>query len=163
SEHRQRSTAAMKLSGFLNKPRWQAKEPAVRRAGVAGDDDAELLASLAGIARSDPDPGVRSAALKRLADPAVTQRLAPEGADPGVRADARKLWFELLAGTHAQAPSPAECTRLLRAQDDAALIEHVARTASDQGLRAAALARVTRTPLLAERVTADPSPDLRLA
>ena len=153
----------MKLSGFLNKPRWQAKEPAVRRAGVAGDDDAELLASLAGIARQDPDPGVRSAAMKRLADPAVTQRVAQEDADPGVRADARRLWFDLLAGTHAQSPSPVECTRLLRAQDDAALIEHVARSAADQRLRAAALERVTRTALLAERVAADPAFELRLA
>ena len=153
----------MKLSGFLNKPRWQAKEAAVRRAGVAGDDDAELLANLAGIARQDPDPGVRSAAMKRLADPALTQRLAHEDADAGVRGEARKLWFDLLAGTHAQAPTPVECARLLRAQDDAALIEHVARTAADQDLRAAALERVTRTTLLAERVTGDPAIELRLA
>ncbi len=158
-----RHTRAMKLSGFLNKPRWQAKEPAVRRAGVADDDDAELLASLASIAREDPDPSVRSAALKRLADAALTQRVAHEDPDPGVRSDARKLWFDLLAGTHANAPAPRECERLLRAQDDAALIEHVARTATDSGLRAAALARVTRVALLAERVTADPAHELRLA
>ena len=53
----------MKLSGFLNKPRWQAKEASVRRAGVAEDDEPELLANLSSIARQDPDPGVRSAAL----------------------------------------------------------------------------------------------------
>ena len=153
----------MKLSGFLNKPRWQAKEAALRRAGVAEDDDAELLAGLAGIARSDPDAGVRSAALKRLADPALTQRIAHEDTDSGVRTDARKLWFELLAGTHPRSPAPRECERLLRAQDDAALIEHIARNATDDGLRGTALARVTRIALLAERVTADPAPDLRLA
>lgn len=153
----------MKLSGFLNKPRWQAKEAAVRRAGVAEDDDAELLASLSSIARQDPDPGVRSAALKRLAEPALAQRIAQEDADQGVRADARRLWFDLLAGIHVRAPSPVECVRLLRAQGDAALIEHIARNATDTSLRAAALARVTRASLLAERATADTSPDLRLA
>jgi DNA repair protein SbcC/Rad50 len=153
----------MKLSGFLNKPRWQAKEAAVRRAGVAEDDDAELLANLASIAREDADPGVRSAALKRLAEPALAQRIAHDDADQGVRADAKRLWFDLLAGVHAKAPSPVECTRLLRAQDDVALIEHIARNATDATLRAAALARVTRASLLAERATADTSPDLRLA
>ena len=77
----------MKLSGFLNKPRWQAKEAAVRRAGVAEDDEAELLAGLAGIARADPDPGVRTAALKRLADPA-------EGPAPACqRSDWPARWF----------------------------------------------------------------------
>ncbi len=153
----------MKLSGFLNKPRWQSKEAAVRRAGVAGDDDPELVANLAAIAREDQDPGVRSAALKRLADPSATQRAARDDADAGVRADARRIWFDLIAGLHPRAPSALECERLLRAQDDAALIEHVARNATDAGLRAAALARVTRTALLSERVTTDPSPELRLA
>ena len=153
----------MKLSGFLNKPRWQAKEASVRRAGVAGDDDPELIATLANIARQDSDPGVRNAAMRRLADPALTQRLAQDDADPGVRADARKLWFELMAGTHPRAPTAIECARLLRAQDDTALIEHVARAATDASLRGAALERVTRTALLAERVTGDPAPELRLA
>ena len=153
----------MKLSGFLNKPRWQAKEAAVRRAGVAEDDDAELLANLSSIAREDADPGVRSAALKRLAEPALAQRIAQEDSDPGVRSDAKRLWFDLLAGVHAKAPSPTECVRLLRAQDDAALIEHIARNAPDASLRAAALARVTRASLLAERATSDASPDLRIA
>jgi len=153
----------MKLSGFLNKPRWQAKEAAVRRAGVAEDDDAELLANLSSIAREDADPGVRSAALKRLAEPALAQRIAQEDTDPGVRSDAKRLWFDLLAGVHAKAPSPTECVRLLRAQDDAALIEHIARNAPDASLRAAALARVARASLLAERATSDASPELRIA
>lgn len=153
----------MKLSGFLNKPRWQSKEAAVRRAGVAEDDDAELLASLSTIARQDADANVRATAMKRLAEPGLTQRLAVEDADPGVRTEARKLWLDLLAGTHARSPSPVECARLLRAQDDAALIEHVARSARDTTLRAAALERVTRSALLADRATSDPDAELRLA
>ena len=135
----------------------------MRRAGVAGDEDGELLANLAAIAREDADAGVRAVAMKRLADPGLTQRLAHEDADAGVRAEARKLWFDLLAGTHAYSPTPSECVRLIRAQDDAALIEHVARTAVDLSLRAAALARVTRVAFLAERAVADPDPQLRLS
>jgi hypothetical protein len=153
----------MKLSGFLNKPRWQSKDASVRRTGIAEDDDAELLANLAKIAREDTDAGVRGAAIKRLADPALTQRAAKEDADAGVRSDARALWLDLLAGAHPRSPAAAECRRLLRAQDDTALIEHVARNANDAALRADALARVTRSALLAERATADPSSELRLA
>jgi hypothetical protein len=153
----------MKLSGFLNKPRWQSKDAAVRRAGVVEDDDAELLANLAKIAREDVDAGVRAAALKRLADPALTQRAAKEDADAGVRSEARALWLDLLAGTHPRSPAAAECRRLLRAQDDATLIEHVARNARDESLRADALSRVTRIALLADRATTDPSSELRLA
>ena len=89
----------MKLSGFLNKPRWQSKEAAVRRAGVAEDDDAELLSTLSSIARQDADASVRATAMKRLADPGLTQRLATEDPDAGVRTEARKLWLDLLAGT----------------------------------------------------------------
>src|SRR4029079_243381 len=53
--YRASARMAMKLPGFLNKPRWQAKEAAVRRAGVAEEDDAELLAELPRIAREDSD------------------------------------------------------------------------------------------------------------
>ena len=45
----------------------------------------------------------------------------------------------------------------------AAEIEKVATLATDRELRAAALARVTRPALLAERAIADPDPQLRLA
>lgn len=154
---------AMKLPGFLDKPRWQAKDAATRRAAVAADADAELVANLPRIAREDSDPGVRITALKRLADPATAQRSANDDADPDVRARARALWFDLIAGACEGAPPPNQCRRLLQAQDDVALIEHVARNAPDEALRSSALARVTRASLLAERATSDPAPSLRLA
>ncbi len=153
----------MGISRFFSKPRWQSKDDAVRRAAVAADPDDELLAALPRIAREDPDAGVRLAALRRLADPGLSQALAIDDRDEGVRHAAQALWTDLLTGTHANAPTIAERVRLLRAQDDPRLIEHVAVRAPEAGLRLAALARVSRPALLAERATADADAGVREA
>ena len=153
----------MKLPFTLGKPRWQSKDAAVRRAAVLADDDGDLLASLGRIARDDADPGVRIAAMKRLADPGIAQGLARDDLDAGVRSQALALWLDLLTGRHAAAPTLAERTRLLRAQDEVATIEHVARHAREVELRAAALERVTRPAFLLERALEDADAGLRTA
>ena len=153
----------MKLPFTLGKPRWQSKDAAVRRAAVLADDDGDLLASLGRIARDDADPGVRIAAMKRLADPGIAQGLARDDLDAGVRSQALALWLDLLTGRHAAAPTLAERTRLLRAQDEVATIEHVARHAREVELRAAALERGTRPAFLLERALEDTDAGLRTA
>ncbi|HEY0180096.1 MAG TPA: hypothetical protein VGC30_10755, partial [Dokdonella sp.] len=124
----------MKLPGFASRPRWLSKDAATRRDAVARDTDAELLASLGRLAREDPDPGVRLAALQRSADAALAQGLARDDADADVRARAQALWLDLLAGTHAGAPPLAERLRLLRAQDDPVFVEHLARRGAEPEL-----------------------------
>ena len=153
----------MVLSRLFSKPRWQSKDAAVRRDAVAVDDDATLRAELPRLAREDIDAGVRLAALKRLADPALAQALAHDDRDEGVRHAASALFTDLLAGTHANAPALGERVRLLRGQDDVRLIEHIATRAPEAELRLAALARVTRPALLVERVTADADAGVRAA
>ncbi|MBX3604075.1 MAG: DUF349 domain-containing protein [Piscinibacter sp.] len=153
----------MNLARFFSKPRWQSNDADVRRDAVAGDDDAGLRAVLPQLAKEDPDAGVRLAALKRLADPALAQALASDDRDEGVRKAALALWTDLLAGIHAQAPTLAERLRLLRGQDDAKFIEYVAVRAPEAELRLAALARVNRSALLAERATADADAEVRAA
>lgn len=152
----------MKLPVFLSKPRWQSKDVAVRRAGVAGDDDAALSADLARIAREDADAGVRLAAMKRLADPGIAQGLACDDADNEVRRQARALWLDLMAGVHPSSPPLEDRLRLLKAQDDAEVIEHAARHGRESEFRAAALMRVGRSALLLERALQDPDPGLRI-
>lgn len=153
----------MKLREILFKPRWQSKDAAVRREAVASVDDPALRAALPQLTREDPDPGVRLAALRRLADPGLAQGLAHDDADPTVRAAAATLWRELLCGAHPSAPPLAERLRLLRAQDSVELIEHLLRHGVESELRTAALERTTRVALLAERALADPDPALRAA
>lgn len=153
----------MNLGRLFSKPRWQSKDADVRRDAVARDDDAELRAALPQLVKDDPDAGVRLAALKRLAEPALAQALASDDRDEGVRKAAAALWTDLLTGTHAQSPPLAERLRLLRGQDDAKFIEHLAVRAPEAELRLAALARVTRPALIVERATADADADVRAA
>ena len=153
----------MGISRVFSKPRWQSKDDAVRRAAVAADDDAELISALPRIAREDPDAGVRIAAMKRAADPGLSQALAHDDRDDGVRRAAQSVWTDLLTGTHANSPTLTERVRLLRAQDDLRLIEHVAVRAPEAELRRAALARVMRQALLVERAIADTDAGVREA
>ena len=153
----------MVLNRLFSKPRWQSKDAEVRRDAVSTDDDAELRAALPQLAKDDPDAGVRLAALKRSASPALAQALAHDDRDDGVRRAAAALFTDLLSGAHAQAPALEERLRLLRGQDDMKLVEHIAVRAPEAELRLAALARVTRQPLLVERVIADTDAGVRAA
>ena len=153
----------MSLARFFSKPRWQSKDESVRRAAVAADGDAALIESLPRLAREDADAGVRLAAMRRLADPGLTQAMAADDRDEGVRKAAKALWAELLAGTHAAAPALADRLRLLRAQDDPRLVEHIAVNAPEAELRLAALQRIDRQALILERITADADAAVRLA
>lgn len=153
----------MKLSAFFSKPRWQSKDPAVRRAAVANERDPSLVADLPRFAREDEDAGVRAAAMRRLADPGLVQGMARDDADAEVRKQARTLWFELMSGTHAAAPPLADRVRLLKAQDDVELIDHLARRADAAELRMAALQRVQRPALLLESALEDRDAAIRLA
>ncbi|MBA8883300.1 DUF349 domain-containing protein [Dokdonella fugitiva] len=153
----------MKLPAFLSKPRWQSKDAAQRRAAIAHDNDAELVANLGRLAREDVDPGVRIAAARRLADPGIAQTLSRHDTDATVRSQARALWLDLLTGTHPSAPPLAERLRLLKAQEDAELAERIACHAPEPELRRAALEQVTRPALLFERTLADRDAGIRLA
>ncbi|MCB1578531.1 MAG: hypothetical protein KDI81_14725, partial [Xanthomonadales bacterium] len=75
----------MSLARFFTKPRWQSKDESVRRAAVAADKEPELIEALPRLAREDTDAGVRIAAMKRLADPGLTQAMASDDRDEGVR------------------------------------------------------------------------------
>lgn len=147
----------------LFKPRWQSSDAAVRLTAVSAEVAPELLAALPQIARTDTDAAVRLTALRRLADPGLAQALAQDDPDAGNREAARALWFDLLAGRHAQSPPLTERLRLAAAQDAPRLIEHLAEHAAETELRAAALARVTRPSVLVERATAESDAGLRLA
>jgi hypothetical protein len=153
----------MSLARYFSKPRWQSRDEAIRRAAVAQDSDSALIESLPKLAREDTDAGVRLAAMRRLADPGLTQAMAADDRDDGVRVAAKTLWSELLAGTHTASPPLADRLRLLRAQDDPRLVEHIAIHAPESELRLAALQRIDRQALILERITGDSDAAVRLA
>lgn len=152
----------MNLARLLFKPKWQDKDPEVRRAAVATDSDADLLVALSQIARSDSDAGVRLAALKRLNDYEAWRERSTGDNDGEIRRSARSAYLTLLCSNDVRVPAlPRRIAELdtLNAEE----MEKIVALASDRELRAAALQRVTRPALLAERAVADPDAQLRLA
>lgn len=151
----------MSILDKLFKPRWQSRDAKVRCAAVIDGNDADLVAALPRIARSDADAQVRLAAMKRVADIGLAHSLAKDDASPDVRKAAQSQWFDLMSGRHAHAPSLDTRLRLLRAQDDSNLIEHLAEHCKEVELRGAALELVTRPSLLLDRVLGERDPTLR--
>lgn len=152
----------MNLARLLFKPKWQDKNSEVRRAAIGTDDDMELLAALPQIARSDNDAGVRLAALKRLNDYEAWRERSTADSVGEVRHSARSAYLALLCSVDARVPALSRRIAELDTLSGEEM-EKVASQASDRELRAAALQRVTRPALLAERAVADPDAQLRLA
>ena len=152
----------MNLARLLFKPKWQDKNAEVRRVAVASADDAELIAALPQIARTDIDAGVRLAALKRLGDYEAWRERSTGDADGGVRRAARDAYLALLCSNDARVPAlPRRIAELETLSADE--LERVASQAADRELRADALTRVARPALIAERAIADPDAAIRLA
>ena len=150
----------MKLARLLFKPKWQDKDARVRRVAVAEEQAGELVDSLPLIARSDEDAGVRIAALRRLADYEAWRERSTGDADGEVRRVAREAYLALLCSSSPTLPTLARRISELDTLN-AAEMERVASRATDRELRAAALARITRPALLADRAINDPDAALR--
>lgn len=152
----------MNLARLLFKPKWQDKNAEVRRVAVASADDAELIASLPRIVRTDADAGVRLAALKRLDDYEAWRERSTGDADAAVRRTSREAYLFLLCASDSRVPALSRRIAELETLS-ADELERVATRAADRELRADALARVTRPALIAERAIADPDAAIRLA
>ncbi|QNK00465.1 hypothetical protein [Dyella telluris] len=125
-------------------PVWKHSNPLFRRIAIELGRDPRLIEALPRLATTDPVPAVRQAALQRCADVAVAQRVAHDDEDPPLRAQARALYFSLMAGTHTQTPPAQERLRLLSASTDPALCLHVAIRSPDAAMRGAALQALQR-------------------
>lgn len=152
----------MIVKRWLSRPRWEHRNASVRRESVAHDNDATLTSQLTSIARDDDDAGVRTAALRRVADLALAQERAHDDPDATVRIAAGALYLDLLGGGHPSAPPLADRLRLLRAIDDKVVWGHLLREGAEPALREAALDRDPRPGLLVERTLEDPDLELRL-
>jgi DNA repair protein SbcC/Rad50 len=150
----------MKLARLLFKPKWQDKNPDVRRRAIASDDDAELIAALPDLVRADADPASRVAALRRLHDYEAWRERSTGDADGEVRRVAREAYLALLCSRDERVPPLARRIAELETLSPAE-IERVAAQAVDRELRASALARVSRQALLVDRALKDPDAGLR--
>lgn len=147
------------LSRFF-KPKWQHRDAAVRRRAMleSGEDGGKIALELA---LHDPDTEVRCAALKRVADLLLLERILAEAKNPRVREQARERLLGLISGSE-PGLSAEQRAEALERNEDMRLLEHVARQGCDAKLRALAVVRVGRQPLLFELAASDPSIDVRL-
>ncbi len=150
----------MILSRFL-KPKWQHPDPGTRKQALQELDNADP--TLIELARQDPDPTVRCAALERLGDLDLLRAIADQDADGEVRAAAQNRYRSLLAGKTADCPSLAIRLERLRHGPDSALAEFLLHQAVEPELRLAALESIDSATALVEIALRDPHPDLRLA
>lgn len=129
------------MSAFFRRffaPRWQHRDPAVRRQAVSRLDvrqaqDRERLERLVG----DDDAGVRQAALARLDDPARLLALQMTHASPEWRA----RLIALLSGRDGTTPL-ATRQALIERIDHTVLLAEIAMHGDNQALRLTALARL---------------------
>ncbi len=150
------------MANWLKRLRAQSRDPAARRQAVAHDPVEALGQPLAQFARTDDDAAVRKLALRRAADLALSQERMQEDSDASVCEVAQKLYRELLAGTHAEAPALAERLDMLGDIGDSTLLEHLACHAAEPELREAALRKLNHPGLVIRRLTDDPDRALRL-
>ncbi|SHF75938.1 protein of unknown function [Modicisalibacter ilicicola DSM 19980] len=129
------------MSGFFRRffaPRWQHRDPAIRRQAVARLDadqpqDRERLERLAG----DDHASVRQVALARLTDPAQLLRLMKSHDSPELRAR-----LEVLLIGRPGAPPLSTRLSLVGEIDDRQLLSRLALEGDNQELRLAALERI---------------------
>lgn len=149
----------------LFKPKWQHKDPQVRKRAVhalnlARDEDRDALLQ---VVRADAEVEIRSAALKRITDLEVLASIAQADASAEVRAAASQRFAHLLCGVERGAAPLADRLQRLAALTDSKLIEDVARRGVESELRRAALQRVEREALLGDIALQDADGELRYA
>ncbi len=152
---------------FKIKPKWQHKDPAVRRPAIQALT-AGNLEELRQILREEAHPDLRRLAVQTLCDlPTLAHALA-EDSHAGVRDLALARFRKLLAGQCEPAEAPhltpeAERLRLLQQSPRAEIAEFVALHAAERAMREAALPLVQRQEILAQVALSDKLAAIRQA
>lgn len=151
----------MILSRFL-KPKWQHNDPTTRQQALQELDKADP--KLLELARNDPDPTVRQAALERLVDVAALQTIADTDTNSNVQRAAYNRQRLLIAGKVVDGPVLMDRLDWLRHHNsDTGLIEFLLQEAVESELRLMALSSIDVEQHLATIVLQNPHQDLRWA
>ncbi|MDY6991971.1 MAG: DUF349 domain-containing protein [Pseudomonadota bacterium] len=149
----------MILSRFI-KPKWQHRNPEVRKAAVEHLDD---LAILNEIVQNDTAALVRQVAVRKIEDLALLEQLMSQDSDAQVREYAEQRFKQLLCGQKEN--SPALETRLaqLQQQTDTNILEYVALNGQEFELRVRAVDKIEREGLLGDIAIHDSVSQVRLS
>ena len=145
------------LDRFRTRPGWQHKDADVRATAVREipSDQQDLLAE---IARTDDDPRVRRAAVKRLADASQLAQCVQADPDESVRNEA----MELLLGMAVNGQEGASALAALEALKESRHLVAAAREARLAEVRQAAMVRLTDARSLASLARKSEHPAVRL-
>lgn len=139
----------MALLGSFTAPKWQHKNPDVRREGISQLDDEAILLELVA---NDPDPGVRAAALSRITRPDTLDGLI-DSLTHALQAQAREQRLRQILPDAGQ----------LEGIDDDALLVRIAGLSDDAGLVTAAMGRISSETMLAGLAASHPQARVRMA
>ncbi|MDH3589948.1 MAG: hypothetical protein OEQ74_11150, partial [Gammaproteobacteria bacterium] len=122
------------------KSKIEHPDPEIRRKHVEQleADDAALIE----VARDDPHPDVRSAAVARIVDLPVLQELVSADGDQRVREIASARLHEVIAGNGDSSPALESRLAFLDSSADDRLMRFVARSAQEPALRKVAINRL---------------------
>jgi hypothetical protein len=145
------------LDRFRTRPGWQHKDAEVRATAVR-EISSEQQDLLGEIARTDDDPRVRRAAVKRLTDAAALAQCVQADPDEGVRGEA----MELLLGMAVNGQEGASALAALEALKESRHLVAAAREARLAEVRQAAMGRLTDARSLASLARKSEHPAVRL-
>jgi hypothetical protein len=125
-------------------PRWKHADAQVRLSAVQELDvtTEEAAGVLSTLARTDPDPRVRRAAVARLEIPSVLSDVAAQDASEEVRQQAVELLLELAT----RGSDPSRALAAVGGLSDQKHIATVAKTGQLEAARRAALDRLSDAP-----------------
>lgn len=136
----------------FRRPRWQHRNPQIRREAVAALSISEPgeCAALESLAVDDPSPIVREAAVNRLTGLVLLRRLAQEDSTEQVRTAAGLRYCHLLVEGCEELDTATRIADLQTCKDTV-LLAQVARCGREEAIRVAALERLD-DPLVLEAV-----------
>jgi len=144
----------------LVKPKWQHRNPDVRKQAVESSDDIALLTE---IAQQDESSIVRRTAIRKLDDLNLLEKLAKEDADSSIRELSSQRFRQLLCGQKTSSLNLDTRKTWIEQSNEAELLEYVAEHAQEFELRLIALNKIDRDSLLGDIAINDSVAEIRLA
>lgn len=152
------------LLDFLFKPKWQSKNPRVRRQALNAMDPGrpETQTLFREALQADPDPVLRQWLVQQVNDLALIADVAVKDADAMVRNQANQRWRKVVAGSDVGPFDLEARLQAIEAQQDLRLLEWIAKEGRDVAVRRAAMLRIDKDAVYGDVACGDPDADLRL-
>lgn len=149
---------------FLFKPKWQSKNPRVRRQALSAMDPKrpETQTLFREALQTDPDPVLRQWLIQHVDDLSLIAQIAANDADAMVRNQATQRWRKVVAGSDGEAFDLQARLNAITSQPDLRTLEWIAKEGRDVAVRRAAMLRIDKDAVYGDMACSDPDGELRL-